>query len=1337
MALWCIVLTLVLGCKDDGSQQGESELSTADLDGDGFSEAEGDCNDDNDQTFPGAAEACDGLDQDCDAVVDEDNGRLWYLDGDGDGYGDPLTFTESCTLELTNYVLEEGDCADQDPNIHPGAEEICDGVDQNCDGLIDEGHLTQWYLDADGDGYGDPSTLVEGCTAPGEDYVSNDFDCDDTDPLANDLGLDDCDGRDNDCDGAVDESPEVLWYLDADADGYGEAADAVASCTAIEGRVGIAEDCDDGDPAVRPSAQELCDGVDNDCDGSVDVDALDQLSWYEDADGDGHGVPDSVTLACSQPALTSPLSDDCDDSSASISPSADEYCDGIDNNCDGSTDEDSALDASAWYSDLDSDGYGDPDNSQAACTQPSGFVSDDTDCDDGRVESNPGASEVCDGRDNDCNGDVDDSAVDELDWYLDSDSDGYGDSSSRMSSCTAPSGYVSAGTDCDDGDASVSPAGIEVCGDAVDNDCDGSADEDDASDAETWYLDSDSDGYGASSSGTTTSCTQPSGYADNDGDCDDTDSAISPDALEVCDDLVDDDCDGTPDDGCAMDHCGNVISDEIWESGITHTVSCDVYVRSGSLLEVEDGVVVSFDAGTGLYVGYSGYAGDLEVQGSSTGVSFTSSESSPAAGDWAGVQFGASTGSNTQIEGLSIAYAGSGQAALDINGISLNLVDVDVSDSGGHGVRAHTGATLEMSGSTVTDAADNGVYVDEGAELASAGSGNFSSNTITGSGDYPLSLPASSVHELDATNTLTGNGTDRVQVFGETLTADADWPLLDVDYEIQSSITVANGTNPVLSLEDGSTLYFTSGAGLVIGTSSKAGGLEADGSTTGIVLTSAESSPAAGDWQGLTLGGSFDSALSVISGVEISYAGGNGTGALYVAGDAYADNLDISDSDANGVYVTSGTELILSDSTVQDSADSGVYCLGSLGSAGDFSNNTVTTSGEYPVVLYPYYAEALADDCALTGNGDDQIALLSGRVSADATWQALGVPYLVQYDLDITGNPSPELVLEDGVELEVVRGAEIYVGITNSQVGGNLSIEGTGTGVSITSADSSPAAGDWVGLRVGSKGDLDAEGLTLSHGGSSGEGCLTIESGGEAWVDSSDISDCDADGILSEQYGTLYLTSTTVDAAAEAAVSVYTIGSWSGNTLSGSDLPIETWAGQLHQLDTGSTYAGNTHDLVEVQGGTFADGATVPLLGVDYWVTGNVAMGNHSSPVTIEAGTTWYNDTGVVWNLDYTSFVLDGTASNPIVLTSAQSSPAAGDWGGLNIDFSGDVEAYYTEVRYAGAGLSGAVYCYNSTLVMENVTIADSSSYGFFDDSWCSQSLASMSYSANASGDTN
>ncbi len=115
---------------------------------------------------------------------------------------------------------------------------------------------------------------------------------------------------------------------------------------------------------------------------------------------------------------------DCDDSSASTYPSADEDCDGGDTECDGTLDEDDALDAATWYADSDSDNYGDPNLTDIDCSQPSGYVADNTDCDDSSASTYPSADEYCDGVDTDCDGTLDeDDALDAATWYADSDSD--------------------------------------------------------------------------------------------------------------------------------------------------------------------------------------------------------------------------------------------------------------------------------------------------------------------------------------------------------------------------------------------------------------------------------------------------------------------------------------------------------------------------------------------------------------------------------------------------------------------------------------------------------------------------------------------------------------------------------------------------------------------------------------------------------------------------------------------------------------------------------------------------------------------------------------------------
>lgn len=226
-----------------------------------------------------------------------------------------------------------------------------------------------------------------------------------------------------------------------------------------------------------------------------------------DADGDGVNADD-----------------DCDDDDASISPNAQEVCDGVDNNCDGEIDND-ATDASAFYADSDQDGFGDPGAEVAACEQPSGTVTDATDCDDSSDAIYPGAVEYCDGVDEDCDGNIDNSAVDQLFWYADLDNDGYGDPKVTQLACEAPASYVDNDLDCDDSDASLSPDTV-------------------------WYPDLDGDGYGEDAP--VTSCEEPADHIrDDNTDCNDGSADTFPGAEEVCGDQLVNDCDGTADDALA------------------------------------------------------------------------------------------------------------------------------------------------------------------------------------------------------------------------------------------------------------------------------------------------------------------------------------------------------------------------------------------------------------------------------------------------------------------------------------------------------------------------------------------------------------------------------------------------------------------------------------------------------------------------------------------------------------------------------------------------------------------------------------------------------------------
>ena len=227
----------------------------------------------------GAVEVCDGVDNDCDGMVDEDVMTLFYTDAEGVGFGDPDQRTESCA-QPWGAVPNPNDCDDTNDEVYPGAAEVCDGLDNDCSGEIDEGMGGTWYADVDGDGYGDSEVQTEECD-PGAGWVRDDTDCDDSDAEAFPGNPEVCDEIDNNCDGTVDEGQTSTFYLDLDADGWGDPSSITESCSLPAGYAADPGDCNDGDGDIYPGASERCDGVDNDCDGDVDeADAVGASVWY-------------------------------------------------------------------------------------------------------------------------------------------------------------------------------------------------------------------------------------------------------------------------------------------------------------------------------------------------------------------------------------------------------------------------------------------------------------------------------------------------------------------------------------------------------------------------------------------------------------------------------------------------------------------------------------------------------------------------------------------------------------------------------------------------------------------------------------------------------------------------------------------------------------------------------------------------------------------------------------------------------------------------------------------------------------------------------------------------
>ena len=472
-------------------------------------------------------------------VINGGNIVTFYQDLDGDSFGNPNIFIQDCA-QPEGYVLDSSDCndnqiqyADVDNDGFGSSTQVACGVTNNtdCNDTNEfENILITFYQDLDGDTFGNQNISTQACTQP-VGYVLNNVDCDDTKILFNDADGDGfgssiqvaCGVTNNtDCNDTNEfQNVLITFYQDLDGDGFGNPNVSTDACTQPVGYVLDNTDCNDNELQFIDA--------DNDGFGSTtlvncgvtnNTDCNDNQLQYLDADNDGFG---STTLV------------DC----------------GVTNNTDCNDAIFNTNQLVTYFQDFDGDGFGNPNISIQDCNQPQGYVTNNSDCDDTQI------------------------------LFIDGDNDGFG--STILAACG-----VSNSSDCNDNlityadndNDGLGSTLVVACGVSNSNDCDDTNPTINA--LNTYYQDIDGDGFG-NPNVTITSCSVPVGYTLNGNDCNDNNASIHPGAIDICGDGIDNDCNGIIDNVGQPGGCVPVLTGvQSSQCGIT-LATIDQYVYANAV----------------------------------------------------------------------------------------------------------------------------------------------------------------------------------------------------------------------------------------------------------------------------------------------------------------------------------------------------------------------------------------------------------------------------------------------------------------------------------------------------------------------------------------------------------------------------------------------------------------------------------------------------------------------------------------------------------------------------------------------------------------------------------
>ncbi len=528
---------------------------------------------------------------------------------------------------------------------------------------------------------------------------------------------------------------------------------------------------------------------------------------------------------------------------------------------------------------------------------------------------------------------------------------------------------------------------------------------------------------------------------------------------------------GTPDLSLAATTVSEHIrASKTWDlSGSPYIVTNEVFVCDNAKLTIVAGVVVKFNAGASLKIGYSSTSwGALSAVGEQDNhIVFTSNVSPQNPGDWKGIYFTSATSSTTQLNYCTIEYGGhTNNANLYLaNSAAFSISEVIVQKSSGHGIYISYSNPV-ISNCRIIDNQSDGIYCDNG-EGSTVYTTTIADNLFVNNG-------GAAINTRGYINSITGsqgydNGVNGISVRSGYIRGDCTWSAQDLPFVVQGDVSIIN--NKKLTITPGAIIKFNAGAGLRIGYSSTSwGALSAVGEQDNhIVFTSNVSPQNPGDWKGIYFTSSTSSTTQ-LNYCTIEYGGHTNNANLYLGsspaafsiGDTTEGEVIVQKSSGYGIYIGASNPII-SNCRIIDNQSDGIYCDNGEGSTvytTTIADNLFVNNGGAAINTRGYIN-------SITGsqgydNGVNGISVRSGYIRGDCTWSAQDLPFVVQGDVSIINNK--KLTITPGAIIKFNAGAGLKIGYSSTSWGALSAVGEQDKHIVFTSNVSPQNPGDWKGI---------------------------------------------------------------------------------------------------------------------------------------------------------------------------------------------------------------------------------------------------------------------------------